>query len=1173
MPAARPSDAARRHRKFTPYHADLHRALCVLALLSSVWLPSVCGAPPGALPPGTFTALPFLPVNYVSPLNAQVIVRNATIVVGPDGTAFSFYGSYAVAGVTDIQSASFTGEAVCAGGSSAKLLISVNGESCSATKGFSAWFCSNAPELYSGTLDFGLSINALPTIVTIDRWGGAQWPFILSCVLPSNACGKSSTCNSTSVNTNNVFITGGNNTFLDSNAYIDNGTANFFGDQLNVQQSNNVQLNFNNQSTTVEVNVEGDENNFNISSPQTLNFFTSSSSTCEGWVYWNTYRPANSSLTTANAVRIFTTATGSFVSNNGDWDLADASTLRFVGDDDDPLVTGYTFTMDFQDGYLFGGDNTGMRVRFMVYNLTGVDSPLDANSYASSAVIYNHTNPSFIGGSSSQISITGVRTGDTFGVYALLQTTNGISAIASLEECSLAISVMPTACQGNIVNYNFSLVVNGSHIEPGVCMSKEFIPGNNTIVFNNDGVCTIEVEIIPGPSAAYKHATENWFLHKWHVIKSWALGATQMLSGNIKLIDTRTQEDEDSALTIQPRSVDTTNEIQFLAKCPLNCGNQNITSNKTCSCKEKLETEGTCDCELGVTATNGTCNCENGVETAGSCECSEGVQTDGPVETPELITPQISSPSALPIIFTNGISLPSPAPVTIIFNVQQSSTTRSSSSSSSLSSSSSSSSGSSGSSGGASGSSGIPGVPGVSDCSGGSLGLNPEFPLVAVFPNGLRLPLNRRHLLGLVGGVVSAATHAASSAASSASSAASSAASAATSVAAAITGLLNCKGGGFPTPGGIPGLGDPLSAPSPGVDAINSALSAAISAAFASSTSSSISPDPQSLAANAAGAAVAASSGGLPDPAPTFAVVWSPGLQLPVVNNNDTHPPCNSLYRRSMEVVEGASADGDRLEICLNRSANGTKWYEIPIGTALYADIFRGNGSGLTCNPLDCVITAYPNGSLYDISLQETVLPGSCVNCNITVDAKGRVTYFSSGDNILTGNVTNWINAIVRIANSAFIFDANSTIVNAGPTVLADVQVTAINSTTYVAARSFKWSNCTNQGNFAFGAISGGEVHTYASISNSNCGAFTWTWTSWAAGAVILMDFLHDFPVTLECVVSVKQFSAISGSAAALLRSFSCGVGDAAFTVYNPLASPLGAGSGVIYWAHEDFEF
>lgn len=220
-------------------------------------------------------------------------------------------------------------------------------------------------------------------------------------------------------------------------------------------------------TTTIEITVEGDENTINQQeAPETFTVFTSTSATCRGWAYWGAERSANVTLSTASSTRISTTS-GALVSPDGSWVLSDAATLTFDGDDDDPLATGYTFTFCFQAGELYNGVSLGQQVLIYLYNLTAGPSPFDSDNYAASSMIYNHTNPSFVGGSCNTIAVTGVRSQDSYGFYGLIRRTDGSSGSSILSASSYTLTVVPTACQGNTNNFNFTINFNDTNLCAG----------------------------------------------------------------------------------------------------------------------------------------------------------------------------------------------------------------------------------------------------------------------------------------------------------------------------------------------------------------------------------------------------------------------------------------------------------------------------------------------------------------------------------------------------------------------------------------------------------------------------------------------------------------------------------------------------------------------------------
>jgi len=222
-------------------------AHAILMLLISF---TMCvGAAPGPLPNGRFTALPNLPITYISH-NSVLTVRNTTLVVGSGGASFDFYGVYTLnVAPQTTQLVQFSGAVVCAGGTSAQLLFTVTESTCAASTPIS-WFCQSAPSLYGGKFDFGISVDGDGVDVLVigatspnPGWGGAQWPFLFYCSNDDpTSCAFETLCNATTTVTNNFEIFGGSLNVTDSNVFINTpGTnATFEGNNINLINSNNI---------------------------------------------------------------------------------------------------------------------------------------------------------------------------------------------------------------------------------------------------------------------------------------------------------------------------------------------------------------------------------------------------------------------------------------------------------------------------------------------------------------------------------------------------------------------------------------------------------------------------------------------------------------------------------------------------------------------------------------------------------------------------------------------------------------------------------------------------------------------------------------------------------------------------------------------------------------------
>jgi hypothetical protein len=552
-------------------------------------------------------------------------------------------------------------------------------------------------------------------------------------------------------------------------------------------------------------------------------------------------------------------------------------------------------------------------------------------------------------------------------------------------------------------------------------------------------------------SQRQKHDKEGWIqsqyhkltnAHPWEEQHTWPahFDATSTVNGNLVFEDSN---------NVKPRYYGD-GRMKWEFKCPINCENDDITTNATCNCNEGVETEGACNCEGG-------CNCEQGVTTSGSCTCQEGVETpevsspngepvefpdgaeideitssDGePVEFPNGIetdtietsdgspleipsgiegedggpvsapggveTPSIDGPGGLPVSFPTGVSPGPPVPITIALNPN----------------------------GGGGGGSG-----GGGPCRQGSGLLDPKEPIIGIMPDGRRVKL--------IGSVLSSGASLASSGVSAATSAATGAAGAVTEV---VTGILGCNAGGPPLPS--PSLSGSSTPGLPGVPGSN--LHASLAAAIATLSGSPAGPPPtaDTNAAEAVSAATSSTGYLLPSAiVPTEITIWAGGLQIPTANGSIVMMDCSELYRGHIIIVKGPP---DETLVCLERE-DGWAFYPIPFGEAFYEEVFSGNGTGLVAGRY-LEMHVYPNNTLFEIRDADIVMPGNCSNCNLQVDATGKILGFSSGTTVITGNHTVLDTAILRGSDSAIILDENSTLINAGPTVLNGVTINQLNAT------------------------------------------------------------------------------------------------------------------------------
>lgn len=468
----------------------------------------ITGPLPGG---GRFTALPDLPIQYIAH-NSIIIVRNATLVVDPIAkSSFDYYGTYTLNTKPAVdQFVHFSGSAVCVDGAATRILFTVDADSCSSSQSIS-WFCQSAPTLYSGTFDYGLSLDSNGYVqfiigqsnyVSNPGWGGAQWSFRFLCSSTDGpgACTLSSSCNfSVSIRTD-IFVTGGTVNASNSNIYPTDTTINLFGDQINVNQGNNLTVVLANETTIAEFNFEGDENTVNINeAPEQVTLLTSSASTCATRASWGSARPGNTTLNTLTPVKIVTTS-GSLTSPDGSWSLPDASTLRFDGDDEDAVNKGYLFVFTLQGADLYNGIQAGQRVIFFLWNVTA-GSPFDSDNFATTAEIYNHTNPAFVGGATTSMLLFDIHNGNEFSIFALLEHTDASGGGAILSDSSYSLNIIPAGCQGNVNNFNWTVNFNDSTLcsdidpeDPDHCKKVFNETDCAECIDNGDGTKTFKVK-------------------------------------------------------------------------------------------------------------------------------------------------------------------------------------------------------------------------------------------------------------------------------------------------------------------------------------------------------------------------------------------------------------------------------------------------------------------------------------------------------------------------------------------------------------------------------------------------------------------------------------------------------------------------------------------------------
>lgn len=976
-------------------------------------------------------------------------------VCSEDGTSYQFTGTFATQPNRPPQPAntltvSVLGKAVCATDNSAIILDVMSCAQGGGNGGESPAFCTFAIQYYSGRFVYGVSSEALG-VMSFSGWGNTLYPIDLVCSSePLSACQLAVTCNTSTSVTTNVYVQDGFVTNVTNSNVIlqENNTAIFEGTEVTITQSN---FTIQQGDAVNETNIYTQETVINIEVHESAqyNIITLAPLPCGAWVDWSASRTANVSISSAAWTLLSFTAESAIEQGEVEaWELLDESTLYYVGETVDELA--YDLTVCLQEAILYGASEHGLRVLFGAFNVTALlPASLGDNSYTTSVVPYNHTEPSFVGGACASLIVPRISEENKFAIAARLERTDGNAATAILAQLKTSLAIAPVGCSDINTYINITAEFNDTQLIDGVCTTVRTV-NDEQIAVDNDGVCSITVE--NGPISA--HTGESWMKAAFHrATGQHDVEATSTLTGNLIFEDSN---------NVEPR-YNGDQKIRWNFKCPIHCENEEITTNSTCRCEEGVETEGnvtadgTCNCEDGV-ETEGSCSCGESVETPGTCSCGESVETpqidtpdgepliveDG-VETPEITTPDgnplevpdgietpevttpdgsplevpdgievpevtapgggpvsipggtetpsVEGPGGLPVAFPTGISPGPPVPITIALNP--------------------------------SGGGGNKGP-----CQQGGGLLDPKEPIVGIMPDGRRVKL--------IGSVLSSGASLASSGVSAATSAATGAAGV---VAEVVTGVLGCNGGGPPLPSpSLSGLSTPGLPGIPGSN-LHASLAAAISAL--SGVPGGPPPSADSNAAEAVAAATGSTGYLLPSAiVPTEITIWGGGLQIPTFNDSIIVMECGEVYRGHIAILKGPP---DEALICLERD-DGWDWYPIPFGEAFFSEVFNGNGTGLVVGDY-LEMHVYPNGTLYEIRDRDILLPGNCSNCNLQVDATGKILGFSSGTTVITGNHTVLDTAILRASDSAIILDENSTFINAGPTVLNGVTINQLNVT------------------------------------------------------------------------------------------------------------------------------
>lgn len=435
----------------------------------------------GALPAGTWVATPNL---FISFGNGQTMRALSITINTLDGTHYDFDGVYSTGGLQPDFTLDFTGVAVCST-NDAKLVITIDSNSCIQHGSNQVPpVCQYTPALYAGEFTYGVSSNG-PTLL-IDHWSGSLYPILFSC--PANNCSSSLACNMTQEFFAQFFQEGGTAIVNGSQSVTTFNSTNIFqGNEITLQGNNDITIQQSNTMNQTTVTVEGDQNNITFSATDSTYYtvITTEASSCRNYASLSGARATNISISNSAYSRIIFTSS-SLDAPDSDWSLTPNSyTLQFDGDSD----YGYLVSLCLLSGELYNPSPLGQRVVVALFNVTG-GSPSLLGSPTSSAILYNHTNPSFVSGVCTHTLLSRIDVGSQFGVYAALEYTDASSGSAPLSATTWTLQAMPLACRGVVINFNITANFNGSQLQEGQCIDLDS-PDAETIVVSGTGVHSI----------------------------------------------------------------------------------------------------------------------------------------------------------------------------------------------------------------------------------------------------------------------------------------------------------------------------------------------------------------------------------------------------------------------------------------------------------------------------------------------------------------------------------------------------------------------------------------------------------------------------------------------------------------------------------------------------------
>jgi hypothetical protein len=309
----------------------------------------------------------------------------------------------------------------------------------------------------------------------------------LACV--DNSCGGIVQCSSSF---NQIVLQNGNVIANDTVVIVDGGASGnvtniFYGDTIQVMNSRNITI----QSPAEEIEININNSTAIVQSQANATYLnTGPIRTCGDWITFIGITGNNVSLTSTPVALTF----GSVSVDTGDgattWQDF-ASAVQYVAESNG---ASYSFTYCIERAKIYNAVPEGQYLGLELYNVTGTPAPINAGSFATSAVFYNHTNPAAVTSVCATLIADDIKQSDIYQLYLSSFTTAGTSVPLILSDgAAFMLSIQPTGCSGVLNNITFNITVefaNGTLIKAGKCMAIETDAIDGSFEIDNEGLCT-----------------------------------------------------------------------------------------------------------------------------------------------------------------------------------------------------------------------------------------------------------------------------------------------------------------------------------------------------------------------------------------------------------------------------------------------------------------------------------------------------------------------------------------------------------------------------------------------------------------------------------------------------------------------------------------------------------